>query len=80
MPLLICGNTEGLDVYAGISRASHPGSLSERRQTAVFSLTWAAWLAYEAWPLPHLVAKMGLTINALPHTFVLTDKLPEGIV
>ena len=24
---------------------------------------------------PHLVAEMGLTINALPHTFVLSDKL-----
>jgi hypothetical protein len=26
-------------------------------------------------PTPHLVAEMGLTINALPHTFVLSDKL-----
>jgi hypothetical protein len=26
-------------------------------------------------PAPHLVAEMGLTINALPHTFVLSDKL-----
>lgn len=26
---------------------------------------------------PHLVAEMGLTINALPHTFVLSGKLLE---
>jgi hypothetical protein len=26
-------------------------------------------------PAPHLAAEMGLTINALPHTFVLSDKL-----
>ena len=29
-------------------------------------------------PEPHLVAEMGMTINALPHTFVLSDKLLEG--
>jgi len=27
---------------------------------------------------PQLVAEMELTINALPHTFVLSDKLLEG--
>jgi len=30
-------------------------------------------------PAPHLVAEMGLTINALPHTFVLSDKLLEDL-
>jgi transposase len=26
-------------------------------------------------PAPHMVAEMGLPINTLPHTFVLSDKL-----
>jgi len=35
------------------------GSLSERRQTAVFSPTWAAWLAYEAFLRPTWWPKWG---------------------
>ena len=42
-----------------------PSSLSERRQTAVFSPTWARVVGIRSLPAPHLVAEMGLTINDL---------------
>ena len=42
-----------------LKKDSHTSSLSERRQTAVFSPTWAAWLAYEAFLRPTWWPKWG---------------------
>ncbi len=40
-----------------------------------FFLPLGRVVGIQSLPAPHLVAEMGLTINTLPHTFVLSDKL-----
>jgi hypothetical protein len=50
-------------------------SLLESRQTARFFSYLGSEVGIRSLPAHHLVAEMGLTIKALPHTLVLSDKL-----